>query len=198
MIVLGPAEVLPSQPSRRVRAQSAPESRKGRQLHVQRDFCAKATQGLAAHAQMRVKASVSWQVVRRHVAEVALADHVSLVVRLLQLGLSQRARCVTAADWKGVPAGRVWGGATRQERELQRGEVAAAVRLRARDVHQETPRPVGTVVTGRGATAGGRGRTGRSGASGCTRLGTEEEGHSELVEKQQCLEAINRTAAMAA
>ena len=61
-----------------------------------------------------------------------------------------------------------WGGANRQERELQRGEVAAAGGLRARDVHRETPRPVGTGVTGRGATAGGRGRTGRSGASGCT------------------------------
>ena len=140
----------------------------GRQLHVQRDFLCRSNAGLAAHAQMRVKASVGWQMVHRHVAEVALADHVSLVVRLLQLGLSQRARCVTAADWKGVPAGRVWGGANRQERELQRGEVAAAGGLRARDVHRETPRPVGTGVTGRGATAGGRGRTGRSGASGCT------------------------------
>jgi len=65
----------------------------GRQSCMCREAsCAKSTQGLAAHAQMCVKASVGWQVVRRHVAEVALAYHVSLVVRLLQLGLSQRAR----------------------------------------------------------------------------------------------------------
>ena len=81
VVVLGPAEVLPSQPSRRIRAQPATET--GRGGKAAKDFLCKSNAGLAAHAQMRVKASVGWQVVRRHVAEVALTHHVSLVVRLL-------------------------------------------------------------------------------------------------------------------
>ena len=89
VIVLGPAEVLPSRGGSRPRQR---QRREGAANASAKTSCAKSTQGLAAHAQMCVKASVGWQVVRRHVAEMALAYHMSLVVRLLQLGLSQRAR----------------------------------------------------------------------------------------------------------